>query len=98
LVEIGDAAVPPLQAAYAHSGWLEKVAIGLLSRHTNRRAQVVFALRAIGSPAARAVLEGLLLTERDANLRLRLQEALQRPTAAGKAPGTAANGGSDGLR
>lgn len=76
LGRIGDAAVPELQAAYGHSGWLEKVAIGLISRHTNRRAQIVASLRTIGTPAAAAALRALAVTERDANLRLRLQQAL----------------------
>lgn len=73
---IGDPAVPVLHAAYAHSGWLEKVSIGLISRHTNRRVQIVLALRAIGSEAAIVALRALLAQERDANLRLRLQQAL----------------------
>lgn len=76
LRQIGDPAVPVLHDAYAHSGWLEKVSIGLISRHTNRRVQIVLALRAIGSEAAFAALRALLLQERDANLRLRLQQAL----------------------
>ena len=76
LVGIGDDAVAPLQAAYERSGWLEKVSIGLISRHTNRRVQIVLALRAIGSPLARASLQDLAGAERDPNLRLRLQEAL----------------------
>lgn len=76
LARIGDVAVPPLQAAYEHSGWLEKVSIGLISRHTNRRVQIVMALRAVGSAPALAALRALLDGERDANLRLRLQQAL----------------------
>ena len=76
LAQIGDAAVPGLEAAYAHSGWLEKVSIGLISRHTNRRVQIVLALRAIGSAPAFAALRRLADGERDANLRLRLQQAL----------------------
>lgn len=88
LAQIGDAAVPGLEAAYAHSGWLEKVSIGLISRHTNRRVQIVLSLRAIGSGAAFAALRRLADGERDANLRLRLQQALHG------SDGTA-NGGSD---
>lgn len=96
LQAIGDAAVGVLHAAYAHSGWLEKVSIGLISRHTNRRVQIVLALRAIGSEAAIAALRALLAQERDANLRLRLQQALH---GLGEGPREAAAGGyqaSDG--
>lgn len=89
LQEIGDPAVPVLQAAYAHSGWLEKVSIGLISRHTNRRVQIVLALRAIGSETALAALRALHAQERDANLRLRLQQALH---GLGEGPRDAAAG------
>ena len=65
-----------LQAAYGRSGWLEKVAVGLIARHTNRRAQIVVSLRSLGTPAAAAALRALASAERDANLRLRLQQAL----------------------
>ncbi len=93
LVGIGDAAVPALQAAYERSGWLERVSIGLISRHTNRRVQIVLALRAIGSAAAQSALHELADAERDANLRLRLQEALHELQARSRAPG-----GDDGPR
>jgi HEAT repeat protein len=86
-VRIGDDAVAPLQAAYGHSGWLEKVSIGLISRHTNRRVQIARALRDLGSPAAGAALQALLDTERDANLRLRLQEGLHELGARERAAG-----------
>lgn len=76
LVAIGEAALAPLQAAYGHSGWLEKVSLGLVARHTNRRVQIVRTLQAIASPAARAALQELATAERDPNLRLRLQQAL----------------------
>lgn len=91
LAQIGDAAVLALEAAYAHSGWLEKVSIGLISRHTNRRVQIVLALRAIGSEAAFAALRRLADGERDANLRLRLQQALHGSdgSASGQAGGSA---------
>lgn len=89
LVGIGDGAVAPLQTAYERSGWLEKVSIGLISRHTNRRVQIVLALRAIGTPAAQASLRSLADAERDPNLRLRLQAALHEL-------GGAALGGADG--
>ncbi|HEU4417368.1 MAG TPA: tetratricopeptide repeat protein [Planctomycetota bacterium] len=76
LKRIGDGAVAALQAAYGHSGWLEKVSIGLISRHTNRRVQIARALRDIGSPLAITALLALLEPERDPNLRLRLQGCL----------------------
>ena len=76
LQAIGEPVVPQLKAAYDHSGWLEKVSIGLISRHTNRRVQIVLTLAAIDSAAARAALQALLAAERDGNLRLRLQQAL----------------------
>lgn len=86
LVDIGDAGVTPLQQAYERSGWLEKVSIGLISRHTNRRVQIVLALRALGTQAAIASLRALAQTERDDNLRLRLRGALHElgdPNAGG---------------
>jgi len=76
LKRIGDGAVAALQAAYGHSGWLEKVSIGLISRHTNRRVQIARALRDIGSPLSAKALQALLEPERDPNLRLRLQGCL----------------------
>ena len=76
LVAMGDTAVPRLQEAYDRSGWLEKVSIGLISRHTNRRAQVVRTLLRLGSPAATQALRGLRAAERDPNLRLMLDRAL----------------------
>jgi len=94
LAKIGDAAVPGLEAAYAHSGWLEKVSIGLISRHTNRRVQIVLSLRAIGSGSAFAALRRLADGERDANLRLRLQQALHG--SEGPANGNSASGPASG--
>lgn len=92
LVGIGDAGVAALQAAFERSGWLEKVSIGLISRHTNRRVQIVLALRSIGSPLAAATLQSLADTERDHNLRLRLHAALHE--LGGEPPA----GGHDGPR
>lgn len=88
LAGIGDAAVPVLQAAYGHQGWLERVSIGLISRHTNRRVQIIAALRAIGSGAALQALQVLADGERDANLRLRLSQAMHDVTGG--------EGGGDG--
>lgn len=93
LVGIGDPAVAVLQSAYERSGWLELVSIGLISRHTNRRVQIVLALRAIGTARARASLRALADAERDPNLRLRLSQALHDL----EPPGANAGGG-DGLR
>ncbi|MBM4062815.1 MAG: hypothetical protein FJ265_17230 [Planctomycetes bacterium] len=76
LVRIGEPAVDPLRTAYAQVSLLERLAFGLLSRHTNRRAQIVQALQAIGTGSAAAALGELLAEERDQNLRLRLQQAL----------------------
>ncbi|MCC7062451.1 MAG: tetratricopeptide repeat protein [Planctomycetes bacterium] len=76
LASIGDRAIAPLQSAYEHSGWLEKVSLGMVTRHTNRRVQIVRTLQAISSPAATAALRLLVEHERDSNLRLRLQQAL----------------------
>lgn len=83
LVAIGEPVVPLLKAAYDHSGWLEKVSIGLISRHTNRRVQIVLTLAGLGSPAAHTALQTLLQAERDQNLRLRLQQALHDPATGG---------------
>jgi tetratricopeptide (TPR) repeat protein len=76
LVAIGDAAVPGLRDAYDGSGWLERVSIGLIARHTNRRAQIVQTLQRIASATAIAALRALRVAERDTNLRLRLEQAL----------------------
>jgi hypothetical protein len=76
LERIGDPATAPLQAAYEHSGWIERVSLGLVARHTNRRVQIVRTLQAIGSAAAAAALQALAAAERDGNLRLRLSQAL----------------------
>jgi tetratricopeptide (TPR) repeat protein len=84
LASIGDRAIAPLQGAYEHSGWLEKVSLGMVTRHTNRRVQIVRTLQAIGSPAATAALRSLVEHERDSNLRLRMQQALHD---LGTAPG-----------
>ncbi len=87
LVGIGAAAVPVLQAAYGRSGWLEKVSLGLISRHTNRRVQIILALRAIGTGNANDVLRALLADESDANLCLRLQQSLHGANDEGGARG-----------
>ena len=87
---MGDTAVLPLQAAFGHSGWVERITIGLISRHTNRRVQIVRTLQAIGSVRAQAALRELFETERDANLRLRLQQALH------DLPASDAKGGTHG--
>ncbi len=76
LVAIGDGSVAGLHEAYGQSGWLERVSIGLISRHTNRRVQIIATLRTIGSARAVAALRTLVAQERDDNLRLRLQQAL----------------------
>jgi hypothetical protein len=82
LVGIGEPAVPVLQSAYERSGWLEKVSLGLISRHTNRRVQIILTLRAIGTLQAIASLQSLDASETDANLRLRLTQALSGGAAA----------------
>ena len=73
---IGDDAVEALLTAYERSGWLEKVSAGLVSRHNNRRVQILRALGELGSPAACVALRTLAAAERDDNLRLQLQRAL----------------------
>jgi len=94
VVAMGDPAVLPLQAAFGHSGWVERITVGLISRHTNRRVQIVRTLQAIGSAAAVAVLRELSTAERDQNLRLRLQQALHE---LGTGVGAGPAGGGDGL-
>ena len=76
LVIIGDLAVDPMVAAYEHSGWLEKVAVGLMSRLNNRRVQIATALGDLGTKSARKGLKLLHKREKDDNLRLHLQRAL----------------------
>ena len=76
LVIIGDLAVDPMVAAYERSGWLEKVAVGLMSRLNNRRVQIATALGVLGTKSARKGLKLLHKREKDDNLRLHLQRAL----------------------
>lgn len=83
LARIGDPAVALLQGAYGHSGWIERISLGIVSRHTNRRVQIVRTLQAIGSPVAAAALQALADGERDPNLRLRLSQALHGLGAGG---------------
>ncbi len=76
LVIIGDVGVDALLAAFDRSGWLEKVAVGLLSRHNNRRVQLARALGELGTSTARDALHVLIEREKDDNLRLTLERAL----------------------
>ncbi|MBK8098447.1 MAG: tetratricopeptide repeat protein [Planctomycetes bacterium] len=85
LAAMGAAAVPVLQQAYGHTGWLERMTGGLLMRQTNRRVQIARTLQVIGGSAARTALRALHEQEKDANLRLRLQQLLHQP-----------DGGADG--
>lgn len=78
LAAMGDAAVPALGAAYARSSMLERFTVGLLPRHNNRRVQILRALAAVASPAALETLRGLRETEKDPNLKLRLQQLLHQ--------------------
>jgi hypothetical protein len=94
LAGLGDDAVPALQASYERTGWLEKVGIGLVSRHTNRRVQIVRTLRKLGTEAARDALQALHAAERDPNLRLRLEQCLGELPRRAQPP----TGGSDGPR
>jgi hypothetical protein len=95
LAAMGDVAVAPLQAAYGLPGWLERVSSVFVSRHTNRRVQIVRTLHTIGSPAAVAALLALREAERDQNLKLRLQQALH--DLPGAAPGETAEEDRRGL-
>ncbi len=78
LVTMGDDAVPALQSAYSRPGVIERLTVGLFGRSHNRRAQIVRALASIGSPVAKSALRSLREHETDANLKLRLQQALHR--------------------
>ncbi len=97
LVAMGDAAIAPLTTAYGQTGWLERLAVGLVPRHNNRRGQIVRALRSIGSKAAVDALRRLREEERDPNLKLRLDQALhdlgQRGAAAADDDGDAQEDG-----
>jgi len=83
LERMGDAGVPALQAAYARPSLLERLTVGLFGKSHHRRSQIVRALAAIGTPAAAQALRQLRETEGDANLKLRLQQALHRIDEAG---------------
>jgi hypothetical protein len=78
LAEVGTSGVEPLVEAYEQSSWRERLSAGLVSRHTNRRVSIIRALAAIAGPDAQRALTRMLEAETDTNLRLRLQEALQR--------------------
>lgn len=80
-----DDAVAGLLAAYEHSGWLERVSLGMVSRHTNRRVQILRSLAVMPHAAARQALLQLQQKETDDNLRLRLAQLLH--TDAGDASG-----------
>lgn len=76
LVIIGDDGVDAMVAAYERSGWLEKVSVGLLPRHNNRRVQIVRSLAELGTRPANKALKSLIKREKDDNLRIHLQHAL----------------------
>ena len=76
LVIIGDDAVAPMVAAYERSGWLEKVAVGFISRLNNRRVQLASALGALATKPAIKALKALHKREKDDNLRIHLSRAL----------------------
>src|SRR5262249_39709171 len=78
LVRMGDAAVQSLQGPYARPPLLERRAVGLLGKSHNRRAQVARTLLAIGTATAAQALRQLRESETDANLKLRLQQALHK--------------------
>lgn len=80
LAAMGEPAVAALQQAYGHTGWLERMTGGLLMRQTNRRVQIARTLLRIGGPTAAAALRALHEQEKDANLRLRLQQLLHQAT------------------
>lgn len=75
LVAIGAPAIDELAEAFAKSGLFERLGSGLVSRYTHRRAMMVQALTALG---AESTLRRLRERESDANLKLRLSQALQR--------------------
>lgn len=81
LVAMGAPAIDSLTAAYGRRDWLERLSGGFLQRHSNRRAQIANTLAAIGGPAAADALQRLRREEADANLRLRLEQALHRAQA-----------------
>jgi hypothetical protein len=88
-------AVPELLAAYEHSGWWERVSLGMVSRHTNRRMQILRSLAALPFPAARQALVRLQQRETDPNLRLRLAQYLHA-AAGGTDSGGTVSGDDDG--
>jgi len=95
LTAIGGAAVTGLVAAYERVNLLEKLTAGLVSRHTNRRVQIVRTLQAIGTDSAHGALRQLLAREKDGNLRLRLQQVLHQlqENGGGAGGGTRGPGG-----
>jgi hypothetical protein len=99
LERMGDAGVPALQAAYARPSLLERLTVGLFGKSHHRRSQIVRALAAIRTPAAAQALRQLRETEGDANLKLRLQQALHRIDEGGpraRSGGPEQEGGSRG--
>lgn len=78
LVRIGDAAIPELREAYRQGGLLERVAGPFARRRTHRREMLIWTLCGIGTLAARTTLASLREREADADLALRLAQALHR--------------------
>jgi hypothetical protein len=95
LVAIGDVAVEPLCDAYRKRNLMERVAGRLVRRYNHPRNAIVKVLARIGGPAARSGLLTLRSTESDANLKLRLDQALQVVT---RAPALTADGAQAGGR
>lgn len=78
LVEIGVPGVPALDAAYGQSSWMERVTATFVGRDTHRRVMILRTLTAIPGSEAEATLRRLQGRESDANLQLRIAEALRR--------------------
>ncbi|MEC7583907.1 MAG: hypothetical protein VYE77_06280, partial [Planctomycetota bacterium] len=78
LVGLTDEAVPALEEAYARTDWIETFTAGFVRRGNHRRAQIIRVLGSLHSEKSRAALGRLRSEETDADLKLRLQQALHR--------------------
>ncbi len=97
LVALGGQAVDPLGEAYRRRNLLERVGGRLVRRYNHPRNAIVKVLARIGGAVAQAALLALRAEESDANLKLRLDQALQVAARALSLP-PAAGAESDAAR
>jgi tetratricopeptide (TPR) repeat protein len=85
LLDIGEVGIVQLESTYEHGGLLAYLG-ALGKRHSNRRERIIRALGGIGVPAGYRVLQGLRQREKDADLKLRLSQAIHELDRRGVSP------------